>query len=86
MCLNVSDHHLNIDSYILRMLYMNLMVTRNQKPITDTQKIKRKEVKYNIKDGDKSQDSKKSRKEQRRTTKKNLRKQFTKWQLVHTYQ
>ena len=31
---------------------MNLMVTTNQKPIIDTQKIKRKEPKHNTKEND----------------------------------
>ena len=45
-CLNLSDHQINTDCYLLRMLYMNLMVTTNTKPMTDTQKIKRKKAKY----------------------------------------
>ena len=30
MCLNLSNHQLNMGCYILRMLYMNLMVTAQQ--------------------------------------------------------
>jgi len=39
---NLSDHQLNIDYYILRMLYMNLMVATNAKSVIDTQKNKTK--------------------------------------------
>ena len=38
MCLNLNDHQLNIDCCILRMLYMNFVVTTNQKPIIEMQK------------------------------------------------
>ena len=58
---------------------MNLMVTTNQKPIIDTQKIKRKEPKHNTKENDQTTREKTKRKEQRRSTKK-ARKQFTEWQ------
>ena len=43
MLLNLSNCQLKIDGYIYRLIYMNLMVTANQKPTMDTQKIKRKE-------------------------------------------
>ena len=39
MVLNLSDYELNIDYYIHKMLYMNLMVPTNQKPIIDTKKM-----------------------------------------------
>lgn len=38
MCLNLYDHQTKIDCYILRMLYTNLMVTVDPKPIIDSQK------------------------------------------------
>ena len=47
---NLSNHQLKIDCYLHRLLYINLMVTINQKPITDTEKIKRKEYKHNTKE------------------------------------
>ena len=47
---NLSNHQLKIDCYLHTMLYINLMVTINQKPITDTEKIKRKEYKRNTKE------------------------------------
>ena len=39
------DHQLNIDCY-WQMLRTNLMVTTNQEPVIDMQRIKRKESKY----------------------------------------
>lgn len=35
-----SDYHLNLNSYILRILYMNIMITINPKPMIDTEKKK----------------------------------------------
>lgn len=50
MCLNLSDHQLDIDCCIVRMLYMNFMVATNQKPVTDTQKKnKRKDPSIRLK-------------------------------------
>ena len=39
---NLSNHQLNIDSYMQRMLYINLMVTTNQKSVTYMGKNKEK--------------------------------------------
>ena len=57
-----------------KMLYVNLMVTTNQKPVIDMQKIKRKESKYITKEGQQimRQESKR-RKEQERTTKTTIK-------------
>ena len=38
---NLSNHQLNIDCYMQKMLYTNVMVTTNQKTVTELQKIKR---------------------------------------------
>ena len=43
---NLRDHQLNIDCYLQKMLYTNLIVTTNQKPIIDMQQIKMKKLKY----------------------------------------
>ena len=52
-----------------KMLYTNLMVTTNQKPLIDVQKIKRKEFNDITKESQKTMREKsKSRKEQRGTT------------------
>jgi len=45
MDVNLGDHQLNIDCYMQKMLYTNLMVTTYEKPVIDMQKIKRKEFK-----------------------------------------
>ena len=42
MYLNLSDHQINIDIYIHRMLYISFMVTTNQNPILNTLKNKEK--------------------------------------------
>ena len=41
----LSGHQLNINCYMQKMLYTNLMVTANHKPVIDMQKIKRNESK-----------------------------------------
>ena len=69
MCSNLSDHQLNIDCYIHRMLYMNSMATKNQKPAVDTQKIKRKESTHNTKASHQM-----TREERKRRTEKNHKK------------
>ena len=47
MCLNLNDHQINMDCYLHRTLYMNIMVTTNPKPMIDTQNIKRKKTEQN---------------------------------------
>lgn len=56
---NVSDHQIDTDCYTLRMLCINLMVTKNQKPVKDTQTKKIKNLRLNTK---KSSFRKRSRK------------------------
>ena len=43
---NLNDHQLNIDCYMQKRLYTNLMVTIYQKPLINMQRIKRKKSKY----------------------------------------
>jgi len=43
MSSNLSSHQFNIDGYMHKKLYINLMVTTNQKLVIDMQKLKRKE-------------------------------------------
>ena len=67
---NLSDHKLNIDGSIHKMLCINLMVATNKKPVTGMQKIKRKVSKYATKESKLTVwEESKRRKEQRRTTK-----------------
>lgn len=47
MSSNLSGYQTNTNCYILRMSFVNLMVTINLKPIIDTPKIKRVEAKHN---------------------------------------
>ena len=56
------------------------MGTTNQKPVTDTQNIKRKKYKHYTKESHQitREENKRRRKGQRRTT-KTARKQLTKW-------
>lgn len=82
MCSNLSDYQLHIDCYILRMLYMNLMVTKNPKPIRNTQNIKRKKAKYNIIESHQSQ-GRETREEER--NRKELQKQEMNKMAVSTY-
>ena len=65
---------------LLQSIYMNPMVTANQKHTMDTQKPKRKEVKHTNKENHQTtREEIKKRKEQRRTT-KTTSKQVTKCQ------
>ena len=50
MCLNLRGQQLKIIIFIFRLLYINLMVTTNQKSTIDTHTKKRKEFKHNSKD------------------------------------
>ena len=50
MCLNLNDYQFKTGRYSCRSTYMNPMVTTNQKPATDTQKLKRKEHKLTTKE------------------------------------
>ena len=44
MISNLSDHKLNTDCCMKKTLYMNLMVTTNQKPVLGMQKNEEKEI------------------------------------------
>ena len=46
MCLNLNDYQFTTRRYSNRSIYMNPMITRNQKPIIDTQNLERKEHKH----------------------------------------
>ena len=43
---NLNGHQFNIDCYVQKRLYTNLMTTTNQKPLINMQRIKRKKSKY----------------------------------------
>ena len=78
MCLNLSDYQLKAICCVYRFMYINLMVTTNQKPIIATQKVKGKEPKHKAKENHQTtREETKRRKEQTRTT-KTTRKQLTK--------
>ena len=49
MCLNFNDYQFNTSRYSYTLTYMKFIITKNQKPAIDTQKLKRKEHKHNIK-------------------------------------
>ena len=67
------NYQLNIDCYNYNMYYESLLVMTNQKPITDTKMIKRK----NQNQHNKNKFSKTAREEERNY--KEIRKQWTKW-------
>ena len=46
MSTHLSNHQLNIDCYMQKILYTNLMATTGQKPVKHTQNKKRKESKF----------------------------------------
>ena len=65
---NLRDHQLLIDMH--KMLFKNIMLTSNQKPVIDMQRIKRKKSKYITKES----------KLMMREESKGRKKQVTKWQ------
>ena len=80
MCLNLKDYQFKASRYNYGSIYMNPMVTTNQKPTIDTQKLRRKELKHTTKENHQiTMGETKRRNEQRRTT-KTTGKQVIKWQ------
>lgn len=80
---NLSGHQLNIECYMSRTFYTNLMVTTNQKPVTDMQKIKRKKSKYITKESQQITVEERTgteKEERNREAYKSNHKQITKWQ------
>ena len=71
MCLNLNDYYFKTSRYNYRSAYMNLMVTTNQKPTINTQKLKRKEYTHTAKDNPQTtrEEAKRRRNEKRITTK-----------------
>ena len=62
MCLNLNDYQFKTSRYSYRLTYMrNPMVTTNQKPTIDTQKLERKEHKHDTKEIIKPQGKKQKR-------------------------
>jgi len=62
---NLRDQQVNIDCYMQKLLYTNLMVTTNEKPVIDTQKS-RTESKYITKENQQTmREESKRRKEQK---------------------
>ena len=50
MCLKLNDYQFKTSRHNYGSIYMNPMVTTNQKPIIYTQKLKRKEPKHTTKE------------------------------------
>ena len=66
-CLNLNDSQFKTSRYSYRSSYMNPMITTNQKPTIDTQKLERKENKQTNKENHQTtrEGTIKGRKEQR---------------------
>ena len=63
----------------------NLMVTTNQKPLINMQRIKRKESKYIIEENQQNMKETETGKDQR-TSSQTTTEQVIKWQSIHIYQ
>ena len=61
---NLNGHQLNVDCYVQKRVCTNLMVTTNQKPLINMQRIKGKKSKYITKEN--QQTRKKDKKDQRK--------------------
>ena len=80
MSLNLRDEQLKIITHIYRLLYIKLMVTRNQKSVIDRQAKKTEDSKHSTKGSHQiAKEENKRRKGKKRTTKTTPR-QLTKWQ------
>ena len=77
MCLNLRDYQLKIITNIYRLLYLNLMVTTNQKQNTQTHTKKNPNITLKV------LSSRKGREQKKKTT-KTTAKQLTKW-YISTY-
>ena len=82
---NLNNHQLNIDCYMQKKSYTNLVVTIYQKPLTDMQRIKRKKSKYITKGNQQTMTERKIGKDQRKFSETTTT-QVIKWQEVHNYQ
>ena len=80
MCLNLKDYLFKKSRQSYRSTYMNPMVTTNQKPTIDTQKLQQKEHKHNTKENHETTREETKKEEIQRTTTKTTRKQVTKGQ------
>ena len=82
MCLNFNDHF-KTSRYSYRPTYMNPMVTKNQKHMIDTQKLKNKEHKHTTKEtkenyqATREETKKKKRRRNEQTTTQPTRKHLT---------
>ena len=65
---NLNDHKFNINCYMQKRLYTNLMVTTNHKPLIDTQRIKTKKSKYIIIENHQIMKDRKTRKDLRKSS------------------
>ena len=66
---NLNNNQLNIDYYVQKKLYTNIMVTIYQKPVVNMQRIKRKKSKYITKENKKKKKhERKTRKDQRKSS------------------
>ena len=74
---NVSDHQLNIDCYMQKMSYTNLMATTHQKPVIDMQEIRRKKSKYITKKNPTNHERREQEKKEQRTTKTTIKQVIT---------
>ena len=82
MCLNLNDYQFKASRYSYGSIYLNSMVTTDQKHTRDSQKPKRKELKHTAKEyhqTTKGKTKRRRRNEQRRIT-KTTGKQRLKWQ------
>ena len=74
-CLNLNDYKFKTSRYNYRSTYMKPMVTTNQKPTIDTQKLLRKEHKHNSKE---NQQTTKQETKRRRKSREKLKQNKTK--------
>ena len=66
MCMTLNDYKFKTHRYSYRSIYMNPMVTTNQKPMVDIQTQERKEYKHTTKENHRNMREEQKRNKQRR--------------------
>ena len=82
MCLNLNDYQFKTSRYSYKSTYMKPMVTTNQKTSINTQKLRRKKQKHNIKENHQTTREETKRRNQQRRNYKNNQKTSNKMAII----
>ena len=82
---NLSSCQLQVDFYNYKMFHISLMITKNKKPVVDTQKRKRKESKYITTKKSSIEKGRQQERKKETTELQNSQKQINKMAIVSPY-